>query len=1645
MSSEYQILPWLNGGDGVTRKNQIKAAEWLCDPNLIRQTEELEFTDLTNLNHRTKLELSDGLWPLLRKDSQAKIAAGRENENEQPGLVVLGFMRRGIPLQHTRARLRRGGTEIPLIRLKADATEQLALALLDNIWVRCSMNELTLSGEDLRGRVSGKSTKKPQLFIPRPFEFAAEDHEFLRSDPPSSLDGSGRYVNRFWREFLGIGARNVNADWTLLNSRFQLRESLWANALWRQPDPDLGEPKWSVERALLASLSARLAFSYILAAWVPPEACGVRGPIEVEFEFQERILTPKEQVKRIDAVKRRTKKSYERTLVEVIDGRKPDQELADQGLRLRYTPTTYLGLLDPALDDPDDGQRSLHPREPVDRESSRDFVERLSGKSLMRKWRLFGGEVARGISGRVRALGTFIWRRKASLVVSALGLLASVTLYFIAIRSLVIHIEDYESFTADILPGLLALFAASVLLGWFVSSRLAIGRRSTVVLPTWSGGRTSPIHEVITPGEFSVWQGILARPSNRGRSWKTRPAVELGRKSTFWWQDPKDRGHVPRFVAGRPHLLIIELRARMSRDLTLYGLILCGLAALLLLVPAVVQLASPERWAFLQAASADTVATIMLLLPTAGGALLVRPGEDPIASKLLRGDRMAVGIGAVMVSAIAVALVLFFGWPDSETPADGNAKEGKVESSLVERSVVKTTKVDLNGSKRPTDTNASMERSQTKTTSSDDTVDQDPAFWTLWFVLGSIALVMAIALSRGFLQTRNVDQPQPDGKQGTGDASRRSPLDVPAPLPSLDYRWGRRFARRTLLRLAPIRGITKVRPPYSLVLPAEGSRIYTPPSPTVLVIVKTDSDEASKSSSRGRDLEAVGHHLRTFLRASRVREDPIYSTNDVAWVSSRSMEVLRPLKPLLNRPSNLLRKEEVLNHLLRLQTANARPSNAKAFGNGGGFCLLGVDGRTFDTLSGKGDKSDEAIEAEPFNLGDSKDLLDKVVSEDSFSAKRLRLTLNRASLDFDALVLLEAIPGPEEEEEGIEAVCFRCHDSDRRLGKLKKELEREAASRARIAGSGPGSHPWPSSLESPLAGESELWRGLKGPGTLSSLRWPLLAGWFRYALISGLFQRRYFDHGIRQIPVSLVSLGKSAEQSVDSDALGSGTKDFFDWLEGIPRVYSRVFARGGYPTKAEPIFGPVRKCDCPDRVREEFEGGSLATEAGRCPDCGGQISRKPEKILFIGGHVASGKSILALKLRQKLAQEHRAQWEVVRPDNSNNLFFQLLNLDEPLGIDEAEGDYSLFRTEGNAVSDARIAVEVLMQETFLLEVTSRLGYELSNGASDGIIVEYWPKFSGNVMAPAHLRMAIKDEERADVVVEHGGHLLSLTTRTKGPSGLKFRAGASRTSGGDVEVKIFKSEWSRKQHALLDNVEAVYQGRDLNDLERKINGDRDRVVEARFLTSRSAGTNVLEVGTGGTTGFAAPRDEERSEIASFIDACEAALFGPTDEVVMPRAIILVAEETSAIVGRNADRKNQRRNEKLGEDYINGLEEYLRKLLVNYGLDQRAIPDQSSYSLLPEAWRGKGSRCFWRFATLPSLWSQVWSQHVVGNQAARQNWDRSAIHRIQTSTGIEVFLVRDGQCIDIGVGKPDKSDRSEFGHGLSKELAKILHKL
>jgi deoxyadenosine/deoxycytidine kinase len=143
-----------------------------------------------------------------------------------------------------------------------------------------------------------------------------------------------------------------------------------------------------------------------------------------------------------------------------------------------------------------------------------------------------------------------------------------------------------------------------------------------------------------------------------------------------------------------------------------------------------------------------------------------------------------------------------------------------------------------------------------------------------------------------------------------------------------------------------------------------------------------------------------------------------------------------------------------------------------------------------------------------------------------------------------------------------------------------------------------------------------------------------------------------------------------------------------------------------------------------------------------CTACGREL--RP-RVVFVAGNIGSGKSTLALKLRQKLAHKHRAQWESIRPDAAHNLFFRLLNIDQPNGIDIPEGDYSQVGT-GEQTS-ARKQVESLMQRTFLLETYFRIkasleprtvfgGGQNDFSLPDGVLIEYWPRFSVEVMAKA---------------------------------------------------------------------------------------------------------------------------------------------------------------------------------------------------------------------------------------------------------------------------------------------------------------------
>ena len=1645
MTAQMGVLEWLNEKErGVGRKTQLEVAEWMCDPAPVRQTEQIEFTDLTNLNHRIRTELSDSLWPLRREADLAKKSTTDkdEKEDEQPGLIFLGFMRRGIPLQHTKVTLRRGGNEYPLTRLKMSQTEELALSLLDNVWTQCSKDEL-------KAPMDRNSSPPGEFAVPRPFEFALEDERELETNPPTRLDGHQRYVSRFWREFLGIGSRNVNADWALLDSRFDLRESWRANELWRHPTPQ--EPKWSVERALLAKLSARLAFSYILSAWVPVEACKAQGPVEIELDFQERVLDPHEQSRRIAALRQRSKKSFERTLAANLQGRSDPRELANDGLRLNYAPETYLGLLEPSLDDPDDGRRINSSNEPENEGDANDYVELVRDRSSLHRT---ASDLVSSVGRLVVSIWKYLCDRKAFLVFAAIPTTVLLLwLYLNAARGLVFDgpesselgaFPDFSGseliFARDFVVGMACLVGAALISGLLIASRLAISRRSTVILPSWNGGSCSPIYEITTPKEFSVWQGILARPSNRGRGWKIRPAAELGMKASFWWQDPSDRGHVPAPVPGRPHLLIMELRARMSRDLVVYGFALCFLAAGLLLVPALLHLFDPGRWSLLENAGADTVATVLLLLPTAGGALLVRPGEDPIASQLLQKDRLMVAFGAVLVSAIAVLMVLILGWPDSSTPRDLEEGSSKTRQEKVETKA------------RPTTENGAQ---TSKVTETFESSEQSGVFWSVWLLLGSFSLVTGVALLRSLRDARELGKSQPASRQGGRDSSRRKPLDVPAPVPSIQYWWGRRFARRSLLRLSPRRGVRKVTPRYSLVLPAEGSRIFTPPSPTVLCLYP--EGEANLSH------EDVVGQVSMVLEQARANEDPIYSTNDVAWVASRSLEVMKPDRSFVG-PNDEPRRglERDVLHLLRMRTANARPSHSKPFGNGGGVCVYGVEQELFDSLmrtapdrsytglekpliieavaehaaleprawvelegvGGRGAERKKVIwlnanhlgasvlrrEVEVKRKGESFELLvyeaaeeskqssapmpveavflgdgDPVSAIERINGKSAYLTaelhddykvgdwlresprvelalgkatnplilgsspnlqpehsypsvqkesaawrslvtlqgaLNRASLDFDAMILLE--PARDSIAQRLEVRQFQALES------LSRVLSNEASLRARKAGSGAGAHSWPSSLESPLAGESELWPGSRRTGTWTSLRWPLLRrskghwqypGWFQ-TNVWGLVRKHIFDHHIRRIPVASVQLGPRSERQKGAESfLGLGDRALFDWLEAIPRVYSRIFARGGYPTEAD----PVSKKD-------------LGARLGEAPSRPSQPEEEPSKpkVVYIAGNVGSGKSSLALKVRQKLAGHYRKQWEVLRPDSNNNLFFQLLNLEEPKSIDAEDLNYSRFQQHGEE-SPTEDFVEYLMEVTFLLEASARLWEELKSGKSDGIIVEYWPEFSVQAMGKAQL----------------------------------LPKAAARGSQAKV--------------------------------------------------SKPSGNYYFE------------------ELEALLDDCRAG--GPES----PEVLLLVAEDEKTLIQNNARRREQRKNEKVSEAYLRDVGRYLDEMLQErpYGIASNAIPSPI------KGRRGGDGLSNWRkdLGTykgnkkgkngLGTYWDEIWRR---SSPVSPMGWTpKSVVYRYKNTSGVDILVVRDGDESGSQVGP---GGRTRFSGGLSMLVAREI---
>lgn len=1195
------VFSWLRQVKG---DDLVKAAEWLCDPTFVRQTETIEFTDLTNISHRMDTELGDTPVQILCRDGQ-----------RGKGLIMLGCFRRGMPVQHTKLVIRAGGNEYPLTRLKAGETDDLAINLLDTVWRRCS--ELEREG------------------IPSPLEFNGDD--------PSMLTGR-RYVDPYWESFLGMRGRNVNADWTLMRSRFRVSEK--GDRLWHEPGPD--EIRWSVSRALLAKLAARLAFSYIVSAWVPSEAIEAvheqEGPSELSFEFQERILDPDEQVTRVKAVERRTKKVYEKAYREALETETEDDREAAKIAKgnLRRVPQTYLGLLDPAMDDPDDQGRTRPDREP-------DPPQPGGSHGQHRLLRL-----KRFLSRRAESAANLLhFARRRYFFIGTLAKFGSLAA-LVAFGTT--GLLSWNPFASGAW-GAVSLFLAVVLAGYFMESRWRLKRLSTVVLPTWSVGSSTPIFEVRTPKEFLVWQGIIARPSNRGRSWKTRPAVELGRKAHLWWQDPSDRGEVPPFVPGRPLFLILELRARLSRDITLYGGVLCLLAALLLLGPAVLSLTEVVPWGDLENLGADTLATVLLLLPTAGGALLVRPGEDPIAARLLQRDRLAVALGAVAPSALAAVSLVLFGWPDANPPPP-----------------------ELPG--EPSD-----------------------FMWYLWTGLGAVALTVSVALAFAFRHTRSVERSQPEARQHS--ESRRSPLDIPAPLPPLDRFWGRRWWYRTMVRLAPRRTLRTVKPPYSLVLPAEGSRIYTPPAPTVVCVMPKDGQD---SESGTRPAAAMLEELGKFL----ARGQASHETNDLAWVASRSLRRVEPSEEVVGGTKEDRAERESLRYLLRLQLANSRPSDQKPFGNGGGLCILRVEDELFNKLKVQG--APRKTVKEKLLLGDELFPKETLGGEAPQARFRLARAVDRACLDFDALLLLDDRTSDGEDKGGNGGQARFLYAFDE-LKDLSAALSEEAAYNARRAGAGTGAHPWPSSLESPLAGESSLWRGRLTAGSWLSVRAPLLYRRIRAWRWVGRLQRLLFDHGRREIPAAVLTRSAVAgpgEGEAPEEPRGRGLLDSREWLNRkVPRAFSR---RAG-------------------AVEDQF----VAVE-GETDGEGGEEKEIP--VVLIAGNIASGKTDLALLLRSEFVKSDSSEdWATFAPGRAN-LFFQLLNT-----ADE-EADYLITTPNTQASPQGMIKNPVQRHLTYLMQATF-IEYSchlfddsitrVRRSGAKGVIGEYWPEYSVEVMAKVEMK------------------------------------------------------------------------------------------------------------------------------------------------------------------------------------------------------------------------------------------------------------------------------------------------------------------
>lgn len=361
-----------------------------------------------------------------------------------------------------------------------------------------------------------------------------------------------------------------------------------------------------------------------------------------------------------------------------------------------------------------------------------------------------------------------------------------------------------------------------------------------------------------------------------------------------------------------------------------------------------------------------------------------------------------------------------------------------------------------------------------------------------------------------------------------------------------------------------------------------------------------------------------------------------------------------------------------------------------------------------------------------------------------------------------------------------------------------------------------------------------------------------------------------------------------------------------------------------------------------------------------CPICGRRLCEEP-KIVFVAGQIGSGKSTLALKLRQKLAHKHRAQWEVIRPDARSNLFFEMLNLDEPRDMDDAEGPYSLFTGPTSGPSVARTQVELMMEETFLLEVCSRLRDELDkpSGAMnlDGVMVEYWPRFSVEVMGKAQLSTAMNEDEQAviELMNDRGEQALLLEAKIPGAEGLKIRVEVNPTG---EKICIFDSNRIGRTYT----ASITSRGGIVNYLANEINRDPSGTVWATVLTPG----NRLK-STHGPRPFKAPREDKYRSLTETLDGCMRELIKLAPHLQSPDAIFVVAEDTRTVMERNAKRKANRQNEKLDEDFIERLDAYSSDLLLDYGLPAAALPRPPRHQGItprppkiplnrPEYWRG-----------------------------------------------------------------------------------------